>query len=150
MAAVRRTLAHDDPETGKAYRLNERTATLMVRPRGLHLPEKHVLVDGRPIPGALLDFGLYFFHNAAELLRHGSAVVDAAIVHDHHAIGASHGGEAVGDHEHRPSGHEGGEGLLDEELALGVELGRGLVENENGRIAEKDPRDGDPLALAAG
>ena len=73
MAAVRRTLAHDDPETGKAYRLNERTATLMVRPRGLHLPEKHVLVDGRPIPGALLDFGLYFFHNAAELLRRGSA-----------------------------------------------------------------------------
>src|SRR4029077_10992769 len=69
---VRRTLAHDDPETGKAYRLNERTATLMVRPRGLHLPEKHVLVDGRPIPGALLDFGLFFFHNAAELLRRGS------------------------------------------------------------------------------
>lgn len=44
----------------------------MVRPRGWHLPEKHVLVDGRPVPGALFDFALYFFHNAAELLKRGS------------------------------------------------------------------------------
>jgi len=72
MAAVRRTLTHDDPESGKAYRLNPKTATLVVRPRGLHLPERHVRVDGRSIPGALLDFGLFFFHNAAELLRQGS------------------------------------------------------------------------------
>ncbi len=48
------------------------TATLMVRPRGWHLPEKHVEVDGKPVPGALFDFGLYFFHNARELLRRGS------------------------------------------------------------------------------
>ena len=48
------------------------TATLMVRPRGWHLPEKHVLVDGKPVPGALFDFALYFFHNAAELLKRGS------------------------------------------------------------------------------
>ena len=44
----------------------------MVRPRGWHLPEKHVLVDGQPISGSLFDFGLYFFHNAAELLQRGS------------------------------------------------------------------------------
>jgi hypothetical protein len=48
------------------------TATLMVRPRGWHLPEKHVEVDGKPVPDALFDFGLYFFHNARELLRSGS------------------------------------------------------------------------------
>ncbi|HEY3216776.1 MAG TPA: malate synthase A [Candidatus Eisenbacteria bacterium] len=70
--AARRTLTHRDPETGKGYRLNERTATLMVRPRGLHLPERHVLMDGQPIPGCLFDFGLYFFHNAAELVRRGT------------------------------------------------------------------------------
>jgi malate synthase len=71
-AAVRRELTFDDPQTGKAYRLNERTATLMMRPRGLHLPESHLLVDGAPIPGALLDFGLYVFHNAAELISRGT------------------------------------------------------------------------------
>src|SRR5688572_28425573 len=72
MAAVRRTLTYDDPDSGKAYRLNERTAVLLVRPRGLHLPERHARLDGRPIAGALLDFGLYVFHNAAELLRRGT------------------------------------------------------------------------------
>ncbi len=70
--AVRRTIAFDDPATGKSYRLNERVAVLLVRPRGWHLPEKHVTLDGRPIPGGLLDFGLYFFHNAKELLARGS------------------------------------------------------------------------------
>ena len=45
------------------------TATLMVRPRGWHLPEKHVLVDGKPVPGAIFDFAMYFFHNAAELAK---------------------------------------------------------------------------------
>ena len=48
------------------------TATLMVRPRGLHLPEKHFLVDGKPIPGCLFDFGMFFFHNAHALLSKGS------------------------------------------------------------------------------
>ncbi|HET9951765.1 MAG TPA: malate synthase A [Candidatus Eisenbacteria bacterium] len=71
-AAVRRTLAHDDPASGKEYRLVETPAVLLVRPRGLHLPERHLLVDGRPVPGALFDFGLYLFHNARELLRRGS------------------------------------------------------------------------------
>jgi malate synthase len=70
-AAVRRELTFDSPE-GKAYRLNEKLATLVVRPRGWHLVERHILVDGVPISASLLDFGLYFFHNAAELLARGS------------------------------------------------------------------------------
>ena len=70
--AVRRKLSFDDPASGKQYRLNERTAVLIVRPRGLHLPERHVTLDGTPIPGSLLDFGLYFFHNAHELLARGT------------------------------------------------------------------------------
>src|SRR5262245_3128771 len=72
MGAVRRDLTHHDPETGKSYRLNDRTAVLLVRPRGLHLEEKHFLVDGRAIPASLFDFGLYFFHNATELMRRGT------------------------------------------------------------------------------
>jgi malate synthase len=70
-AAVRRELTFDSPE-GKAYRLNAELATLLVRPRGWHLVERHVLVDGAPISASLFDFGLYFFHNAAELLARGS------------------------------------------------------------------------------
>jgi malate synthase len=70
--AVRRRITWDDPATGKNYRLGERLATLVVRPRGLHLPERHLLLDSRPMHGALVDFGLYFFHNATELVRHGS------------------------------------------------------------------------------
>jgi malate synthase len=69
--AIRRTISFSNPD-GKQYKLNEKTATLMVRPRGWHLPEKHVFVDGKPISGSLFDFGLYFFHNAAELLKRGS------------------------------------------------------------------------------
>ena len=57
---------------GKHYALNDRTATLIVRPRGWHLAEKHLLVDGNPVPGALVDFGLYLFHNAAELRARGT------------------------------------------------------------------------------
>jgi malate synthase len=68
--AVRRTITLET--SGKHYRLNEKTAVLMVRPRGWHLNEKHFLVDGKPIPGGLFDFGLYFFHNAHELLKRGS------------------------------------------------------------------------------
>jgi malate synthase len=71
MDAVRRTIALTTPE-GKAYRLGERTATLLVRPRGWHLTDKHVLVDGQAVSASLLDFGLYFFHNARELLARGS------------------------------------------------------------------------------
>jgi malate synthase len=69
--AVRRSISFTSPE-GKAYKLNDRTATLLVRPRGWHLPEKHVQLDGQPVSGSLFDFGLYFFHNAKELLSRGS------------------------------------------------------------------------------
>ena len=69
--AVRRQLSFTSPE-GKEYRLAERTATLVVRPRGWHLDERHVLVDGRPMSASLFDFGLYFFHNARELLARGT------------------------------------------------------------------------------
>jgi malate synthase len=69
--AIRRRIDYVSPE-GKAYRLNERTATLFVRARGWHLPEKHVTVDGEPISGGIFDFALYFFHNAKELLARGT------------------------------------------------------------------------------
>jgi malate synthase len=72
MDAVRRQITFDDRGSGKAYRLNEKTAVLLVRPRGWHLPEKHIVVDGRPMSGSLVDFGLYFFHNAKELKARGT------------------------------------------------------------------------------
>jgi len=70
--AVRRKIAFTDPKSGKDYALSDKPAVLIVRPRGWHLLEKHVLVDGEPVSGALFDFGLYFFHNAKESLSHGS------------------------------------------------------------------------------
>ena len=69
--AVRRTIRFTSPD-GKEYKLGERTATLLVRPRGWHLSEKQVLIEGEPISGSLFDFGLYFFHNARELLARGT------------------------------------------------------------------------------
>jgi malate synthase len=69
--AVNRTISFVN-EQGKQYQLNEQTATLLVRPRGWHMVEKHVLVDGEPISASLFDFGLYFFHNAKNLLARGS------------------------------------------------------------------------------
>jgi malate synthase len=70
--AIRRTIEFTAPETGKVYRLAEKTAVLFVRPRGWHLVEKHVLVDGRPVPGGLFDFAVYFANNAKELVARGS------------------------------------------------------------------------------
>ncbi|HXV59413.1 MAG TPA: malate synthase A, partial [Vicinamibacteria bacterium] len=70
--AVLRTISYTHPDTGKRYALNERTATLLVRPRGWHLPEKHVLVDGEPISGSIFDFGLFFFHNVEALRLRGT------------------------------------------------------------------------------
>ena len=69
--AVRRKIDYVSPE-GKAYALDEKLATLFVRPRGWHLPEKHVKVDGQLISGGIFDFALYFFHNAKELVARGS------------------------------------------------------------------------------
>jgi malate synthase len=68
--AVRRSITLD--QEGKKYALNDKTAVLMARPRGWHLNEKHVLIDGQQISGSLFDFALYFFHNAKELLKRGS------------------------------------------------------------------------------
>lgn len=67
--AIRRQIDFYDENRGKSYELDDDTATLMVRPRGWHLDEKHITVDGEPVPGGLVDFGLYFFHNAEELLN---------------------------------------------------------------------------------
>jgi malate synthase len=68
--AVRRTISLE--QNGKKYRLNDKTAVLIPRPRGWHLDEKHVSVDGKPVSGGIFDFALYFFHNAKELLARGS------------------------------------------------------------------------------
>ena len=68
--AVRGTIRLETP--AKTYALNDEVATLVVRPRGWHLPERHVLVDGEPVSASFFDFGLAFFHNAAELLERGS------------------------------------------------------------------------------
>ncbi len=69
MDAVRRTISYEQPGTGKRYTLNPTTATLLVRPRGFHLVERHCLVDDRPAPGMLFDFGMFLFHNAEALAR---------------------------------------------------------------------------------
>ena len=71
--AVRGAIEFANPD-GKQYRLNPQVATLLVRPRGWHLPEKHVRLDGQPASGSLFDFALYFFHNARERLNRGSGV----------------------------------------------------------------------------
>ncbi len=69
--AIRRVIEFKNPD-GKAYTLNEDIATLLVRPRGWHLDETRLLIDGQPVSASLFDFGLYFFHNARELIRRGT------------------------------------------------------------------------------
>jgi len=69
--AVNRTIEYTSPE-GKQYALDEKIATLLVRPRGWHLVEKHVLLDGQPISAGIFDFGLYCFHNAKKLIEKGT------------------------------------------------------------------------------
>jgi malate synthase len=68
--AVRRTISLE--QNGRRYQLNDRTAVVIPRPRGWHLDEKHVRVDGQPVSGAIFDFALFFFHNARELIARGS------------------------------------------------------------------------------
>jgi malate synthase len=70
--AIAGSIGFDDPATGRHYALGDKTATLLVRPRGWHLPERHLMVDGEPMSGSLFDFGLFFFHNAKALLAKGS------------------------------------------------------------------------------
>ena len=69
--AIDRTIEFESTD-GKSYRLNDEIATLLVRPRGWHLVERHVKVDGQPVSASLFDFGLYFFHNARRLLDRGT------------------------------------------------------------------------------
>lgn len=69
--AINRDLEYTAPN-GKHYKLGEKLAVLIVRPRGWHLDEKHILVDGKPVPGGLVDFGLYFFHNARKAISIGT------------------------------------------------------------------------------
>ena len=71
--AVRKTITYTNPKNGKNYSLQEKTAVLFVRPRGLHLKEKNYLVDGEVIPACLFDFGLYFYNNYEALLNNGTA-----------------------------------------------------------------------------
>ncbi|MGF1680566.1 malate synthase A [Photobacterium minamisatsumaniensis] len=70
--AVNGTISYTHPESGKQYQLGDDPAVLICRVRGLHLPEKHLLWDGEPIPGCLFDFALYFYHNYKQLLEKGS------------------------------------------------------------------------------
>jgi len=71
--AINKTIDFEHPTTGKTYKLNEEVATLFVRPRGWHLTEKHMTIQGEPVSGSLFDFGLYFFHNAKTLIEKGSS-----------------------------------------------------------------------------
>ncbi|WP_394750208.1 malate synthase A [Spongiimicrobium salis] len=71
--ANERTIALTDTKRGKSYRLNEETAVLLVRPRGLHLNEKHMILDNEEASGSLVDFGIYVFHNMKAMLKNGTA-----------------------------------------------------------------------------
>jgi len=71
--AANRTITLEDTKKNKKYSLNEKTAVLIVRPRGLHLPEKNILIDGQQASGSLIDFGLYAFHNYKQLIEDGTA-----------------------------------------------------------------------------
>lgn len=70
--AINKTIAFENKSNGKKYALNEEVATLLVRPRGLHMNEKHVEIDGDQVSGSFFDFGLYFFHNAQEAINRGT------------------------------------------------------------------------------
>ncbi|MFN8288432.1 MAG: malate synthase A [Chitinophagales bacterium] len=70
--ANKKTISYTNPDNGKSYKLNDKVAVLFVRPRGWHLPEKHIKVDGELMSGSLFDFGLYFYHNVKQLIANGS------------------------------------------------------------------------------
>jgi malate synthase len=70
--AINRTISYTNPKNQKHYKLNDNPATLLVRPRGWHLTEKHITHQGEAMSGSLVDFGLYFFHNAQPLIAQGS------------------------------------------------------------------------------
>ena len=70
--AIARKITYSDPASGKQYKLNQKTAVLFLRPRGWHLDEEHIVIDGKPMSGSLFDFRLYFFRNAKALLASGT------------------------------------------------------------------------------
>ena len=127
--AVRRTITLE--QGGKSYRLNEKTAVLLPRPRGWHLDEKHVTVDGKPVAGGIFDFALYFFHNAKELLARGSGTVllpaedgvaprGAAV--ERHLLGFPGIFElAQGDHQGHLPHRDAGRRVRDGRIPLGAE-----------------------------
>ena len=69
--AIRRQIDFTDAKSGKSYKLSQSPAVLIVRPRGWHLEETRILVDGEPVSGGLFDFAIYFYHNAKELIKRG-------------------------------------------------------------------------------
>lgn len=69
--AIRRQIDFTDSKSGKSYKLSQSPAVLIVRPRGWHLEETRILVDGEPVSGGLFDFAIYFYHNAKELIKRG-------------------------------------------------------------------------------
>lgn len=82
--AVRRTISLVDEARGKSYSLNAETAVLFARPRGWHLDEKHVIVDGEVMSGSIWDFGLYFYHNVHERMKQGSGIYYYLPKMEHH------------------------------------------------------------------
>ena len=86
--AVRKTIALE--QNGKSYKLNDKIATLVVRPRGWHLDEKHVTVDGARVSGGIFDFALFMFHNARELINRGSGPYFYLPKMESHQIGRAH------------------------------------------------------------
>jgi malate synthase len=82
--AVRKTISYVDEARGKSYSLNPETAVLFARPRGWHLDEKHVIVDGELMSGSIWDFGLYFFHNVHERIKQGSGIYYYLPKMEHH------------------------------------------------------------------
>jgi malate synthase len=70
--AINKTITYTNPENGKDYKLNDTIATLLVRPRGWHLPEKHVTINGEAVSGSLFDFGVFFYTNAKQLIANGT------------------------------------------------------------------------------
>jgi malate synthase len=86
--AIERTITYDSDEDDRHYELDDETATLIVRPRGWHLDERHMRVDGEVVSGALLDFGLFFLHNARRLVERGSGPYFYLPKLEHHAEAA--------------------------------------------------------------
>ena len=127
--AVAGTIRFTSP-SGKEYALGEKLATLLVRPRGWHLVEKHVLVDGEPVSAGLFDFGLYFFHNAQTLLEQGLGPVLLPAEDGEPPRGAAlerHLRHGAGRDRH-PAGHRSSATVLIETILAAFEMDEILYE----------------------